>query len=67
MLVRIQSMTSSLHPNQGDIIVSYILREGTDGIGASADTGDNGIRQAAFLVKDLLARLLADKDRKSVV
>ncbi len=44
---------SGFYSDQLDIFVVEELVEGADGVGASADAGDDGVGEAAFLVEEL--------------
>ena len=60
VLIGIQAMTSSFYPNQTDFLFCDIFRKGTDGIGATTNTGNHIVWQTTFFFQDLTFRLFAD-------
>ncbi len=60
MASAVNPLTGSLDPDQLDRGVVHERHEHTDRVGPTADAGDHALRQAAGLLKDLSARLIAD-------
>src|SRR5277367_4318479 len=64
MFAEFYSAASGLNSDQADARIGDELVEGSDGVGAAADTGDDRGWQPAFLLLNLLAGLFADHTMK---
>ena len=60
VLIGIQAMTSCFYPNQADFLFFDIFRKGTDGIGATTNTGNHIVWQTTFFFQNLTFRLFTD-------
>ena len=55
-----EAASRGFHSYKAHILIADKGREGADSVAAAADTGDDGVRQAAFALKHLRAGLVAD-------
>ena len=60
MLVCVKSTPSCFNTDQLDFFIRHILGEGANSIGTTTYTGNNIVRQAAFLVQNLTTRFFTN-------
>ena len=60
----INSTSGCFTSNQANVLIRNKVIECADRIGTAADTGENGIRQSAFLLHKLFLDLFADNSLK---
>ncbi len=53
MVAEFHATSASFDADEPNILVRKKLIEGANGVGAAADTGDNGVGQATFFLLDL--------------
>ena len=64
MLASFDTVAARLHTNQADVGFVDEICKHTDGIRTTANTGDNGIRQATFSFQNLRFRFFANHPLK---